>query len=228
MFYELVIFGKRKVMKTFFVFLVVLSTVSCQSKEKSLTVEKNEQNKTMSEQKGLEVATLAGGCFWCTEALFLELKGVKKVVSGYIGGTTKNPTYEEVCSGYTGHAEAIEITFNPNEISFEDILEVFFATHDPTTLNRQGADVGTQYRSEVFYHGENQKKAAENFIKLLNDQNIFGKKVVTKISEATVFYPAEDYHQNYYNRNKNQGYCMAVISPKLDKLRKNYQSKLKE
>ena len=228
MFYELVIFEKRKVMKTFFVFLVSLSAIGCQSKERSLTVENNEQNKIMNEQKGLEVATLAGGCFWCTEALFLELKGVKKVVSGYIGGTTKNPTYEEVCSGYTGHAEAIEITFNPNEISYEDILEVFFATHDPTTLNRQGADVGTQYRSEVFYHSENQKKAAENFIKLLNDQNIFGKKVVTKISEATVFYPAEDYHQNYYNRNKNQGYCMAVISPKLDKLRKNYQSKLKE
>lgn len=228
MFYELVNFEKRKGMRTFFVFLVALSTVSCQSKEKSLTVEKNEENKTMNEQKGLEVATLAGGCFWCTEALFLELKGVTKVVSGYTGGKTKNPTYEEVCSGYSGHAEAIEITFNPNEISYEDILEVFFATHDPTTLNRQGADVGTQYRSEVFCHGENQKKAAENFIRLLNDQNIFGKKVVTKVSEATVFYPAEDYHQNYYNRNKNQGYCMAVISPKLDKLHKNYKSKLKE
>lgn len=228
MYYELVTFDKRKVMKTFFVFLVVLSTLSCQSKQKKTSVKNNEHSNTMNEQKGLEVATLAGGCFWCTEALFLELKGVKKVVSGYIGGTTKNPTYEEVCSGSTGHAEAIEITFNPNEVSYEDILEVFFATHDPTTLNRQGADVGTQYRSEVFYHGENQKKAAENFIQLLNDQNIFGKKVVTKISEATVFYPAEDYHQNYYNRNKNQGYCLAVISPKLDKLRKNYPSKLKE
>lgn len=214
-------------MKRYFVFLMVLSTVACQSKEKSLSVEKNKKDNFMSEQKGMEVATVAGGCFWCTEALFLELKGVKKVVSGYTGGTTKNPTYEEVCSGYSGHAEAIEITFDPKEISYEDILEVFFATHDPTTLNRQGADVGTQYRSEVFYHGEAQKKAAENFIKLLNDQNIFGKKVVTKIAAASVFYPAEDYHQNYYNRNKNQGYCMMVISPKLDKLHKNYKSKLK-
>lgn len=214
-------------MKAFFVFLMAISALSCQSKERSLSVENNIVNNSMSEQKGLEVATVAGGCFWCTEALFLELKGVKKVVSGYIGGKTKNPTYEEVCSGYSGHAEAIEITFDPKEISYEDILEVFFATHDPTTLNRQGADVGTQYRSEVFYHGEIQKKAAENFINLLNTQNIYGKKVVTKVSEATVFYPAEDYHQNYYNRNKNQGYCMAVISPKLEKLKKNYKSKLK-
>lgn len=214
-------------MKAFFVFLMAFSVVSCQSKVRSLTVEKNKVNTTMSEQKGLEVATVAGGCFWCTEALFLELKGVKTVVSGYTGGKTKNPTYEEVCTGYSGHAEAIEITFDPKEISYEDILEVFFATHDPTTLNRQGADVGTQYRSEVFYHDEVQKKAADNFINLLNTQNIYGKKVVTKVSEATVFYPAEDYHQNYYNRNKNQGYCMAVISPKLDKLHKNYKSKLK-
>jgi len=214
-------------MKAFFVFLMALSAVSCQSRERSLSVEENKVNTTMSEQKGLEVATVAGGCFWCTEALFLELKGVKKVVSGYTGGKTKNPTYEEVCTGYSGHAEAIEITYDPKEISYEDILEVFFATHDPTTLNRQGADVGTQYRSEIFYHGEVQKKAAENFINLLNTQNIYGKKVVTKISEAPVFYPAEDYHQNYYNRNKNQGYCMAVISPKLDKLHKNYKSKLK-
>lgn len=214
-------------MRSIFVFLVALSTVSCQSRERNLSVEKNQANKVMSEQKGLEVATLAGGCFWCTEALFLELKGVKKVVSGYIGGKTKNPTYEEVCSGYSGHAEAIEITFDPKEISYEDILEVFFATHDPTTLNRQGADIGTQYRSEIFYHSPAQQKAAENFINLLTTQNIYDKKVVTKISEATVFYPAEDYHQNYYNRNKNQGYCMAVISPKLDKLKKNYKSKLK-
>ena len=181
----------------------------------------------MNEQKGLQVATVAGGCFWCTEALFLELKGVKKVVSGYTGGTVKNPTYKEVCTGTTGHAEAIEITFDPTQISYEDILEVFFATHDPTTLNRQGADVGTQYRSEIFYHDDAQKKAAENFIKLLNDQNIYGKKVVTKVSQATTFYPAEDYHQDYYNQNKSQPYCMAVINPKLDKLRKNYKSMLK-
>ncbi|MCG2611883.1 peptide-methionine (S)-S-oxide reductase MsrA [Flavobacterium sp. SM15] len=214
-------------MKAIFAVLISLSAISCQPRERSLTVEKNKQNDMMSEQKGYEIATVAGGCFWCTEALFLELKGVKKVVPGYTGGTVKNPTYEDVCSGTTGHAEAIEITFDPKEVAYEDILEVFFGTHDPTTLNRQGADVGTQYRSEVFYHNEAQKKAAENFINLLNTQNVFGKKVVTKISQADVFYPAEDYHQNYYNRNKNQMYCMAVITPKLEKLHKNYKSKLK-
>ncbi|KGO96983.1 peptide-methionine (S)-S-oxide reductase MsrA [Flavobacterium enshiense] len=174
-----------------------------------------------------EKATFAGGCFWCTEALFLELKGVEKVMPGYTGGTVKNPSYEEVCTGTTGHAEAIEIIYNPDLVSYEDLLEVFFGTHDPTTLNRQGADIGTQYRSEVFYHSEAQKKEVENFIQLLNEQNFYGKKVVTKVSAAKEFYPAEDYHQNYYSRNKNQGYCMAVISPKLDKLKKNYKSKLK-
>jgi len=214
-------------MKSIFVLLISLGALSCQSSDKKISAEKNKAINTMNEQKGLQVATVAGGCFWCTEALFLELKGVKKVVSGYTGGMVKNPTYKEVCTGTTGHAEAIEITFDPTQISYEDILEVFFATHDPTTLNRQGADVGTQYRSEIFYHDEAQKKAAENFIKLLNDQNIYGKNVVTKISQATTFYPAEEYHQDYYNQNKSQPYCMAVINPKLDKLRKNYKSMLK-
>ncbi len=214
-------------MKTIFVLLISFGALSCQSSDKKISAEKNKAINTMNEQKGLQVATVAGGCFWCTEALFLELKGVKKVVSGYTGGMVKNPTYKEVCTGTTGHAEAIEITFDPGQISYEDILEVFFATHDPTTLNRQGADVGTQYRSEIFYHDDAQKKAAENFIKLLNDQNIYGKNVVTKVSQATTFYPAEDYHQDYYNQNKSQPYCMAVINPKLDKLRKNYKSMLK-
>lgn len=214
-------------MKSIFVLLISLGALSCQSSDKKISAEKNKAINTMNEQKGLQVATVAGGCFWCTEALFLELKGVKKVVSGYTGGMVKNPTYKEVCTGTTGHAEAIEITYDPTQISYEDILEVFFATHDPTTLNRQGADVGTQYRSEIFYHDQAQKKAAENFIKLLNDQNIYGKNVVTKVSQATTFYPAEDYHQDYYNQNKSQPYCMAVINPKLDKLRKNYKSMLK-
>ncbi|KAF2519338.1 peptide-methionine (S)-S-oxide reductase MsrA [Flavobacterium salilacus subsp. salilacus] len=175
-----------------------------------------------------ETAIFAGGCFWCTEAFFIDLKGVEKVVSGYIGGKTENPTYKEVCSGYTGHAEAIKITFNPDEVAYEDLLEIFFATHDPTTLNRQGADVGTQYRSEIFYTTEAQKTTAENFIKLLTGQNIFDKKIVTKVSKATTFYPAEDYHQDYYAQNENQPYCQAVITPKLEKLKKNYKSKLKE
>ncbi|MFL9843994.1 peptide-methionine (S)-S-oxide reductase MsrA [Flavobacterium rhizosphaerae] len=180
------------------------------------------------DNKTTETAIFAGGCFWCTEAFFTELKGVEKVVSGYIGGTTKNPTYKQVCTGNTGHAEAIQITFNPDEVAYEDLLEIFFATHDPTTLNRQGADVGTQYRSEIFYTTKEQKNKAENFIKLLIDQNIFDNKIVTKISEATVFYPAEDYHQDYYAENSEQHYCRMVIAPKMEKLKKNYKSKLKE
>lgn len=180
------------------------------------------------DNKRMETAIFAGGCFWCTEAFFTDLKGVEKVVSGYIGGKTANPTYKEVCSGNTGHAEAIQITFNPDEIAYEDLLEIFFATHDPTTINRQGADVGSQYRSEIFYTTAEQKAAAENFIKLLTDQNIFGKKIVTKVTAASTFYPAEDYHQDYYAMNPDQPYCVAVIEPKLQKLKKNYKSKLKQ
>ncbi|ESU25120.1 peptide methionine sulfoxide reductase [Flavobacterium enshiense DK69] len=215
-------------MKSLFFSCFALVFMSCEGKDKDKAGSVNKENEiaVMDNQKH-EKATFAGGCFWCTEALFLELKGVEKVMPGYTGGTVKNPSYEEVCTGTTGHAEAIEIIYNPDLVSYEDLLEVFFGTHDPTTLNRQGADIGTQYRSEVFYHSEAQKKEVENFIQLLNEQNFYGKKVVTKVSAAKEFYPAEDYHQNYYSRNKNQGYCMAVISPKLDKLKKNYKSKLK-
>ncbi len=177
--------------------------------------------------KKLETATLANGCFWCTEAIFQRLKGVESVVSGYTGGKTKNPSYNEVTTGASGHAEAIEITFNPDIISFQEILDVFFSTHDPTTLNRQGYDVGTQYRSAIFYHSENQKEVAVKFIKALNDAKIFDKKIVTEVVPFTVFYKAESYHQNYYNNNKNQGYCRAVINPKLEKFIKKYRSKLK-
>nr|WP_072991467.1 peptide-methionine (S)-S-oxide reductase MsrA [Flavobacterium segetis] len=182
----------------------------------------------MEIEKGIEVATFAGGCFWCTEAVFLELTGVKKVISGYIGGTTVNPTYSEIGTGNTGHAEAIEITFDPTVISFGELLEIFFATHDPTTLNRQGADVGTQYRSEIFCHNPAQKQLAEDYIALMTSENTFGKPIVTKISDASKFYVAEDYHQNYYNQNKTQGYCSYVITPKIDKLKKLYQNKLKK
>jgi len=178
--------------------------------------------------KKTETAIFAGGCFWCTEAFFTDLKGVDKVVSGYTGGTVENPTYRQVSQGMTGHAEAIQITYNPDEVAYEDLLEIFFATHDPTTLNRQGNDEGTQYRSEIFYTNAAQKASAENFIKLLTDQKIFeGKKIVTKISAAAKFYPAEDYHQDYYAQNGNQPYCRMVIAPKMEKLRKNYKSKLK-
>ncbi|HBD27485.1 MAG TPA: peptide-methionine (S)-S-oxide reductase [Flavobacterium sp.] len=200
---------------------------SCTAKEKPIVKEEFKEPVKIKVKEGMEVATFAGGCFWCTEAVFLEIKGVEKVVSGYIGGTTKNPTYNDICTGETGHAEAIQITFNPNEVAYEDLLEVFFATHDPTTLNRQGADIGTQYRSEIFYHSEAQKTKAENYIQLLEKEKLYDKKIVTKVSSATVFYNAEEYHQNYYNQNSSQGYCQMVIAPKLEKLRKYYKSKLK-
>ncbi len=208
---------------------LVLSLIfsSCTAKEKPVVKEEFKEPVKVKVKEGMEVATFAGGCFWCTEAVFLEIKGVEKVVSGYIGGKTVNPTYKDICTGETGHAEAIQITFNPNEVAYEDLLEVFFGTHDPTTLNRQGADVGTQYRSEIFYHSETQKTKAENYIQLLEKEKFYDKKIVTKVSSATVFYPAEDYHQNYYNQNSSQGYCQMVIAPKLEKLRKYYKSKLK-
>lgn len=178
-------------------------------------------------EQGMEVATFAGGCFWCTEAVFLELNGVKKVVSGYIGGDTINPTYKDICNGDTGHAEAIQITFDPNKINFGELLEIFFATHDPTTLNRQGNDIGTQYRSEIFYNNENQKDLAEAYIDLMTRENTFGVPIVTVISPATLFYEAEDCHQNYYNQNKLQGYCSYVITPKVEKLKKIFKDKIK-
>ena len=183
--------------------------------------------KFFMDQTNVEKATFAGGCFWCTEAVFLRLNGVKSVISGYIGGKTLNPTYKDICTGETGHAEAIEITFDPSKLSFGELLEIFFATHDPTTINRQGNDVGTQYRSEIFYHNEAQRELAEAYIKLLNDENTFGKKVVTRLSPATVFYPAEDYHQNYFNRNPDQPYCNFAIPPKIAKLEAKFADKLK-
>jgi peptide-methionine (S)-S-oxide reductase len=176
----------------------------------------------------VEIATLAGGCFWCTEAVFLELKGVEKVVPGYIGGNTVNPTYKEVCEGNTNHAEAIQIQFNADEISFGELLELFFATHDPTTLNRQGNDIGTQYRSEIFYHNDAQKEFSEQYIRLLTEENVFDNPIVTQLSPATVFYEAEDYHHNYYNQNKTQGFCSFVITPKVDKVRTYFKDILKE
>ena len=183
---------------------------------------------TMKEQNNIEYATFGGGCFWCTEAIFSELKGVKSVESGYAGGTTKNPSYREVCTGNTGHAEVIHIAYNPKEISYEELLDVFFATHNPTTLNRQGADVGTQYRSVIFYHNEAQKQKALDFIKALEKENVFDDKIVTEVTPFNNYYKAEDYHQDYFNNNKSQGYCNAVINPKLIKFRKKFKEKLKK
>ncbi|WP_200979502.1 peptide-methionine (S)-S-oxide reductase MsrA [Echinicola sp. 20G] len=179
-------------------------------------------------QAKMDTATFAAGCFWCTEAQFLQLEGVSKVVSGYTGGTVKNPTYKQVCTGNTGHAEAVSIIYDPSVISYDELLEAFFVSHDPTQLNRQGNDIGTQYRSAIFYHSPAQKEKAEYYIKKLNEENIYPKKIVTQVAPMKVFYVAEDYHQNYYNLNKEQGYCQFVITPKLEKFKKVFKDKLKE
>ncbi|HWB10209.1 MAG TPA: peptide-methionine (S)-S-oxide reductase MsrA [Pirellulales bacterium] len=177
---------------------------------------------------GLQKATFGGGCFWCSEAVFQQIKGVRSVVSGYSGGVIKNPTYEAVCTGQTGHAEVIQITFDPQEVSYPELLEVFWQTHDPTTLNRQGADVGTQYRSVIFYHNQEQKDQAEHYKKELDKEHAFRSPIVTEITEFSEFFPAEDYHQNYYNLHKGQDYCAAVIRPKVSKVKKVFKDKLKE
>jgi peptide-methionine (S)-S-oxide reductase len=186
------------------------------------------QNKKPMESSELKTATFGAGCFWCTEAVFLNVNGVSKVVSGYSGGKAKNPTYREVCSGLTGHAEVTQITYDPKKVSFEELLEVFWNTHDPTTLNRQGADEGTQYRSAVFYNDEEQKKIAEQYKKQLEASHVYKNPIVTEISPLVNFYPAEDYHQNYYALNPEQGYCQYVIRPKVEKFKKQFSAKLKK
>lgn len=173
------------------------------------------------------IAILAGGCFWCLEPVFTQLLGVKSVVSGYIGGYTDNPTYKQVCTGTTGHAEAIQISFDPELISYDELLEIFFVAHDPTTLNRQGNDIGTQYRSAIFYLDDEQKRSAEQMIAKVDAGNWWPEPVVTEISSASTFYPAEDYHQYYYANNPNQPYCMAVAAPKVAKIRAKYGNLLK-
>ncbi|MBI6118940.1 peptide-methionine (S)-S-oxide reductase MsrA [Salegentibacter maritimus] len=175
----------------------------------------------------LEVATLAGGCFWCTEAVFQRLNGVVEVVSGFTGGNIKNPAYREIITGRTGHAEAIQIKFNPQEISFQELLYVFFAIHDPTTLNRQQNDVGTQYRSAVFYHSESQKEQAESIIAELDKKEVFTNKIVTEFTSAKEFYIAEKEHQNFYNEHRDQPYCQYIIDPKIKKLTEVFSDKLK-
>jgi len=176
----------------------------------------------------MKKATFAGGCFWCTEAVYKEIRGVGAVTSGYIGGKVPNPTYKQVCTGLTGHAEAVEIEYDPEQVPYEKLLEVFFATHDPTTLNRQGADVGTQYRSGVFYHDEEQKAAAEKAIAALDAAKVFPNRVVTEVTEASTFYPAEDYHQDYFENNPFQPYCQGAVAPKVAKVRKVFKDLLKE
>ena len=174
-----------------------------------------------------EKATFGSGCFWCTEAVFQRLKGVRAVVSGYSGGRVENPTYQQVCSGLTGHAEVVQVTYDPAQVSYEELLEVFWATHDPTTPNRQGPDVGTQYRSVIFYHNDQQRKLAEHYRKKLDASGAFGAPIVTEIAPLGKFFPAEDYHQDYYRLNERQPYCQAVIRPKLEKLQKVFGQRLK-
>jgi len=190
--------------------------------------QKNEAKKNMNTDTNLEIATLGGGCFWCVEAVYQELDGVVKVESGYSGGKIKNPTYREICTGKTDHAEVIRISFEPQKISFEEILDVFWHTHNPTTLNQQGNDVGTQYRSVIFYHSETQRQIAEKSKKDTDASGLWAAPIVTEISAAPEFYKAEDYHQNYYKDNQYQPYCSFVISPKMEKFRKEYKDKLKK
>ncbi len=180
------------------------------------------------ENKNVETATLGAGCFWCVEAVFDDLKGVRDVVSGYSGGRTENPTYQQVCSETTGHAEVINVEFNPEEVSFKDILQVFFTVHDPTQLNRQGNDVGSSYRSAIFYHDDAQKQVAEETVKEINAEGIYDKPIVTEITAFDKFYAAENYHQEYFANNPNQPYCAAVVAPKVAKFRQKFVSRLKK
>jgi peptide-methionine (S)-S-oxide reductase len=176
----------------------------------------------------METATFGSGCFWCSEAVFSELEGVAKVEPGYAGGSVPNPTYEQVCTDRTGHAEVAQVTFDPSAISYRELLEVFFSTHDPTTLNRQGADEGSQYRSVIFFNSETQKEEASRIISELTDDKVFRRPIVTEVSPLDKFYPAEDYHREYYKLNPNKSYCQVVIAPKLAKFRAHFQGKLKK
>ncbi|MDQ1280991.1 MAG: peptide-methionine (S)-S-oxide reductase [Thermoproteota archaeon] len=185
------------------------------------------QNEKEVSSKQIELATLGGGCFWCTEAVFSLLKGVEKVEPGYSGGEIENPTYEQVSTGTTGHAEVIQISFNPEEISYKEILEIFFSTHDPTTLNRQGDEVGIKYRSIIFFYNEQQKEIAEKMIKEITEAKVWNRPIMTKVEPFKTFYGAEEYHKNYFKRHPESAYCRIVIAPKIDKPQKNYLSRLK-
>ena len=181
----------------------------------------------MNQAVSLELATLAGGCFWCLEAIFREVEGVETVISGYTDGTTVNPTYQQVCTGKTGHAEAVQVRFDPSKVSYREILDIFFSVHDPTTLNQQGADTGTQYRSDIFYHNEQQKTIAGELIEELNKARLWEKPIVTQIAPLDKFYPAEDYHREYFSQHPEQAYCQMVISPKVNKFRKQWAKRIK-
>ncbi|HEY7750961.1 MAG TPA: peptide-methionine (S)-S-oxide reductase MsrA [Ignavibacteriaceae bacterium] len=216
-------------MKNSFLILAIISIaffIGCKNKSANAQTEK--QKGILMDTTNLVKATFGSGCFWCTEAVFEELNGVHSVVSGYAGGHVQNPSYEEVCTGKSGHAEVTQITYDPSVITYDELLEVFWKTHDPTTLNRQGNDVGPQYRSVIFYHNDDQKKLAEKYKAELEKSGAWDKPIVTEISPLTNYFPAEEYHQEYYTNNPNQGYCAFVIAPKLEKFRKVFKDKLKK
>ena len=221
------------------VFIIAVLSIGCGASSPSAKGEDGEKGRrpsgragasakdTMGENSGYKLATFGGGCFWCTEAIFQRLNGVEKVVSGYSGGHVDNPTYEQVCTGTTGHAESIQVTYDPARVSYSALLEVFWRTHDPTTKNRQGNDMGPQYRSVIFYHDEDQKKLAEQYKLKLESEHIWNRPIVTEIVAFAKFWPAEDYHQNYYNNNTSKGYCSVVITPKIEKFKKIFKDQLK-
>ncbi|HEX8547474.1 MAG TPA: peptide-methionine (S)-S-oxide reductase MsrA [Cytophagaceae bacterium] len=209
-----------------FAVMIASHLVSCAEKKAKSNINLN--NTTLNTNIKMDTATFGSGCFWCTEAFFQNLEGVYTVSSGYTGGKTENPTYNQICRGNTGHAEVIQLTYDPQKISFEELLEVFWKTHDPTTLNRQGNDEGTQYRSAIFYHNEDQKRLAEIYKKKLDESGAWSKPIVTEITPISKFYKAEDYHQNYYNQNGSESYCAFVIQPKLEKFKKVFHDKLKK
>jgi len=217
--------------RTRFALLLAGVVIGCSSGSAQTTPP---SNKTQASEKNVNIdskeamVTIAGGCFWCTEAVYEQMRGINDVVSGYIGGQMPNPDYKSVCSGTTGHAEAIEIYYDPAVVTFEEILEVFFKTHDPTTLNRQGADAGTQYRSAIFYHNDEEKKIAESYIKKLNESGEFGDPIVTTLEPASTFFAAEEYHQDYFRKNPYAGYCQAVVKNKVRKFQRTFGDKLKK
>jgi peptide-methionine (S)-S-oxide reductase len=220
----------KKLSNLFGAIFMCTSLTACAQKsdwEKSKTFNQMNESKPTTKEKKTEIADFGAGCFWCVEAVFQTLKGVEKVESGYEGGITESPTYKQVCTGATGHAEVCRITYDPSVISYDELLAAFWTAHDPTQLNRQGNDQGTQYRSVIFYHNDEQKKKATDYKTQLNVEQAYGGLVVTEISPATAFYKAEDYHQNYYNENGSQSYCMFVVKPKLDKFKKVFKDKLK-
>lgn len=210
--------------KRYAVFMLFFYLISCNTSE----VESKELIKTNTIQQTMDTITFGAGCFWCVEAIFSDLNGVEKVVSGYAGGSVKNPSYKEVCTGNTGHAEVCQVLYNPEIITYQELLEVFWQVHDPTTLNRQGGDVGTQYRSAIFYHNEEQRKVAEEFKTTLNQEKVYPDPIVTEITAFTNFYPAEDYHQDYFELNGENPYCKSVVRPKVEKFRKVFNDKLKK